>query len=54
MGLWSPILVPTANPVAFQVGYLVAMAVALAAVLLGTRDYRPGNSQLRAASDFSA
>jgi hypothetical protein len=55
MGLWSPLLVPTANPIAFQVGYVVAMAVALAAVLLGTRrDYRAGNSHLSAASDFSA
>ncbi|WNV88754.1 CPBP family intramembrane glutamic endopeptidase [Umezawaea sp. Da 62-37] len=55
MGLWSPILVPTANPIAFQVGYVVAMAVALAAVLLATRrDYRPENSQFRAVSDLSA
>jgi hypothetical protein len=45
--------VPTANPLAFQVGYVVAMAVGPAAILLGTRrDYRAGNSHLNAVSDF--
>lgn len=37
VGLWTPIVTPSVDPVVFKIGYLVAMAVTLGVVLLGTR-----------------